>query len=831
MISDNRASRPGPVLRAGLRPRLALMAPVASLALLAGCAAQAPRSEFQPFDSYAEARQRQVEARQRQAEARQRQAEADAARTHVYTVEPAPGAASAAASGATPGTAPGAAPAAAADDPRQALARGENLIQLGTGQFIDNAAARRAAPGAGPTGEVSFNFEGESLHAVVKAILGDFLQQNYVIAPGVQGNVTFSTAKPLRADQALSILEMLLRWNNTTMVWQDGRYTILPVQQALPGNLAPRTGPLQNMRGYEVRAVPLQYISASEMDKLLKPYAKPEAVISVDKARNMLVLAGSRAELDNYLRTVAVFDVDWLAGMSVGIFNMKQTDAVKTVAELEKVFGEGSNTPMAGMFRFMPLEGINAILVITPQPAYLSRVQEWLERLDIGGNQAGQRLYVYDVKNVKAIDLATTLSDIFGAPAPSRRPSSGGSVAPGLESVEVRTVGADGSVNLPKSAPQEKSAASATASLRAGAGAGAGSADAVGMDAGPVVDAQGGIALASSDEVRVSAVEESNAILVLATAAQWESIQHVIERLDTIPLQVHIEAKILQVALTDKLKYGVQWFFENAIGAPDTGFTAAHHALAQNRRIWGDIAGALPGNGLGWSFIGPNAAAMISALDSVSSVNVLSMPSVVALNNKQASITVGEQIPVSSSFINTGISNNSTQTYVQFRDTGITLNVTPRVNPGGLVFLEIDQTDSVPGNRDSAINGNVPVSQRKIKTEVAVQSGQTVLLGGLIKQTEENASSGVPGLHRIPLLGALFGGKTRDKARQELLVMLTPVVIRNGDDASRLTDEYSQQFRALEPLRKTQAQPQPAQPRAGLQPAPPPPLSAPRPTP
>lgn len=746
-----------------MRPRLITAASLALLVLLSGCAAQQPRPAFKPFDSLAEERERK--------------ARAESEQMHVYqaTTEP-----------------------LAQDDVATGNSAGqhENIIQMGTGNFINQEVARRGAPGPGPSGEVSFNFEGESLHAVVKAILGDFLQQNYVIAPGVQGAVTFSTAKPLRADQALSILEMLLRWNNTTMVWQDGRYTILPVQQALPGNLTPRTGPVQNMRGYEVRAIPLQYISALEMEKLIRPYAKPEAVVNVDKARNMLVLAGSRAELDNYLQTIAVFDVDWLAGMSVGVFNLRQTDALKTVVELEKVFGEGSNTPMAGMFRFMPLEGINAILVITPQPAYLTRVQEWLERLDIGGTQAGQRLYVYDVKNVKAMDLASTLSDIFGAPGPTRRSGSSGGVAPGLESVEVRTVGADGSVGMPE-AKSEKST-SQQGGLRLSANANGGSdGDMIVQDGGPIVDDKGGIVLGSSDEIRVSAVEESNSILVLATAAQWESIQHVIERLDTIPLQVHIEAKILQVTLNDKLSYGVQWFFENAI-TPE-----ANRALAQGRGIWGDIAGTGNGTtGLGWSFIGPNAAAIITALDSVTSINVLSMPSVVALNNKEASITVGEQIPVSSSFINTGIGNNSTQTYVQFRDTGITLSVKPRVNPGGLVFMEIDQTDSVPGAPNTAVSGNVAVNQRKIKTEVAVQSGQTVLLGGLIKQTNERLSSGVPGLSRIPILGGLFGSKSRNVARQELLVMLTPVVIRNGDDARRLTDEYSRQFQALEPLRK-----------------------------
>lgn len=227
-----------PQARARRRPSARVLLAMALLVLLAGCAAREPRPVYQPFDSYAESRSGQP-----------------------VQQSPEEGADAASAAG-----------AADEADARGASER-ENLSQPGTGRFINEDAARRAPPGPGPTGEVSFNFEGESLHAVVKAILGDFLQQNYVIAPGVQGNVTFSTAKPLRGDQALSILEMLLRWNNTTMVWQDGRYTILPVQQALPGNLTPRSGPLQNMRGYEVRAVPLQFISAIEMEKLLKPYA------------------------------------------------------------------------------------------------------------------------------------------------------------------------------------------------------------------------------------------------------------------------------------------------------------------------------------------------------------------------------------------------------------------------------------------------------------------------------------------------------------------------------------------------------------------------------
>ncbi len=671
-------------------------------------------------------------------------------------------------------------------------------VKPGTGEFIDTEVARKAPPGAGETGEVTFNFEGESLHAVVKAILGDFLQQNYVIAPGVQGTVTFSTAKPLRGDQALSILEMMLRWNNATLVWQDGRYTVLPVAQALPGNLTPRTGPAANARGYEVRAVPLQYISALEMEKLIKPYAKPEGIVNIDAARNMIVLAGTRAELENYMQTISVFDVDWLAGMSVGVFPLQQAEAAKTVTELEKIFGDGSNTPLAGMFRFMPLEGINAVLVITPQPKYLAQVEEWLTRLDIGGGEAGQRLYVYDVKNVKASDLAATLGDIFGGGSGSGGARadnpSGDNLMPGLEPVEIRTLGTSGNAS-PSSGTEQKQTDAGGNARNADGSRGDGGASG---DGGPVVDSSGGIALGASDEVRVSAVEESNALLVKATAGQWESIRRVIERLDTIPLQVHIEAQIVRVTLNDALDYGVQWYFENGIA--DAPIRAASRA----RNGWGDHLGSLPGTGINWSFIGPDAYTVITALDSISDATVLSAPSLVVLNNKSANINVGTQIPVVSSFFNDNNNNNNNtnqQSYVQFRQTGITLTVTPRVNPGGLVFMEVSQEESAPVAGSDPVGGNQPVDNRSIETEVAVQSGETLVLGGLIKTTEGHSKSGVPGLSRIPILGALFGKQKKENAREELLVLITPRVIRDVNESRRLTEEYSNRFRGMEPLR------------------------------
>ena len=237
----------------------------------------------------------------------------------------------------------------------------------------------------------------------------------------------------------MALLEMVLGWNNARMIWADGRYNIVPADQALAsGNLGPRTGSLASIRGYEVRAVPLHFISATEMEKLLKPYARTNAIVNVDPARNLIVLAGTRDELENYLRTVQIFDVDWLAGMSVGVFPLQQTDATHMVSSLEKAFGDGSKTPVAGMFRFMPLEGINAVLVITPQPKYLDEIQTWIDRLDAGDGQTA-RLYVYEVKNVKASDLSSQIGSLFGIQVQQQTPAP--STMPGLSPVELSDYG------------------------------------------------------------------------------------------------------------------------------------------------------------------------------------------------------------------------------------------------------------------------------------------------------------------------------------------------------------------------------------------------------
>jgi len=663
--------------------------------------------------------------------------------------------------------------------------------EIGSGEFINRRAAAERPKPIGGSGQIAFNFENQALPEVVKAILGELLQESYVIAPGVGGTVTFSTAKPVNKEQAFSILEMLLSWNNAALVFSNGRYSVVPISQAVQGLQVPRWGEADRVRGFSVRAFPLQFVAPGEMEKLLQPYARPGAIIRADTARAMIVLAGNQQELSNYAQTIEIFDVDWLKGMSVGMFRLERVEVAKVVPELQAVFGEQSGSPLAGMFRFVPIDRLNSVMVITPQPEYLEKAREWLERLDRGGDSAGARLYVYDVKNVKATDLAEQLSEIFAGGSSNKSaagvPAASGGVAPGLKPVELSSLNQPGG---PAVAPQA---------------------------AVPSAAAGDGLALAGGDDIKITAVEENNALLIRASPAQYEAVVGAIKRLDTIPLQVHIEAKVVEVSLTDDLRYGVSSFLEGAIGN-NTGANGGGpgRCFGLPLPIGTPVGAPCPqrtairtGSG-GLSYLYSNGlelAGIVDMLQSVGNTRVISSPSLVVLNNKEAKINVGQQIPITTFFNSGAISPGlpgqgqlgQSQGSVQYLQTGTTLTITPRVNPGGLVFMEVSQEVSAPG--PVPVGGsNPPVSTRTVDTEVAVQSGETVLLGGLIREDEGESKGGVPGLSQIPFIGALFGSHSTTSSRTELLVLIKPTVIRNSQEALEVTEEYRKKFKGLKPI-------------------------------
>jgi general secretion pathway protein D len=691
-------------------------------------------------------------------------------------------------------------------------AKPEETVFQGSGQFVKpSSKTETASRPAMADQEVSFNFEATPVPEVVKTILGDLLQETYVIGPGVGGTVTFATARPIKGEQAMAVLEMLLSWSGAALVRKDGQYMVVQTQAAVPGNLAPQLS-APNGTGYSVYAVPLKFISATQMEELLKPYAKQGAVLKADNARSLIVLAGTKPELENYQSVIETFDVDWMAGMSFGLFTLERVEVKDLMPELEAIFGDGAGagagaqSPLAGVVRLLPVERLNAILVITPQPQYLNQVQTWIKRLDRGGTEGGAKLYVYDVQNVKAVDLADRLNEIFtgqaAAPRQERR-TTRGETAPGLGG---QTLGGVSGGN-PFAPPVQRPATPVPTPAAGGAGSGAGK------------------SLLGEQEVKITAVEDNNALLISSTPAQYEIIKTAIRRLDTEPLQVKIEARLLEVSLSGSLSMGIQWWLERAVprSTPDTtttvgttttttfgndggfagiGAMGAPAVLLQNGsrneglRSFSGLGGILTGNGISYIFDGRNARALVTALQTESDVKVLSSPTIMVLNNKQATINVGSQVSRTTGTLSNSATVAGTTTFNEFQDVGINLTVTPRVNPGGLVYLEIDQSQRTPS---PVANG--PIDQKSILTEVAVQSGQTIFLGGLIQETESKSNGGLPGLKNIPLIGGLFGAKTRDSDRTETLILITPTVVEGGSTKMReVTDEYVRRFKGLEPL-------------------------------
>jgi len=651
----------------------------------------------------------------------------------------------------------------------------------GTGVFIDEEAARRAPEVVSAEGEIVLNFEGESIQSVVHTILGEVLQETFVIGPGVSGEVTFSTSKPVSRDELMPILELLLRWNGATMVFTEGRYHILPVSDAIKGHLFPEVGSAERARGYEVRAVPLKFISAAQMAIILEPYVRDGGIVKADDFRQMIFLAGTPEELRNYLKTVEIFDVDWLEGMSVAIFPLQTVDVESIITELETLFGSSAESPLAGMFRFVPLERLGSVMVITFEQEYLYKAEEWIKILDRGAAGAGKQLYVYRVKNLEAPILAGYLTALFGGDPGTRTSNTPqGTLAPGLEAAQVGSV-SDFNANRLGTQQQQQQ-----------------------QQTGRQGEQDGGLLMGDSD-IRITSVLETNSLLIQATQAEYNSVLAAINRIDIEPLQVLIESQVLDVELNEELQFGVNWFLTNnaALIPPSTGDTSS---ILQSA-AWG---GGSAESG-GFNFLAalatplanglPFVQATIAALDEVTDVRSLAAPSLLVRNNATATITVGTQVPVQSSAISTG--NNNVVSSAQYVSTGITLTVTPRINPGGLVYMDISQDVSRPGARDPDIStsGNPPINNKSVTSQVAVQSGQTVFLGGLISEQDSRGRSGVPYLSRIPVVGYLFGSKTKAKSRSETLVMITPTVVENVVDLKEVSLDMEKEFSRVPPLK------------------------------
>ena len=645
-------------------------------------------------------------------------------------------------------------------------------------------------------------FEEAPLAEVVSLILREIAKVDYIIHPPISGTVTLATQGEISADQAVLLLEAALQANGLQMardtrgVYHIGKAEaikgIVPALRQVGG-----AGPLPP--GYGAIVVPLKFIGASEMASILRPMAPPEALVRVDSVRNLLVLVGTRTQAEGWLDIVSTFDVDMLKGMSVGVFPLKHvsTREVEAALRLLSLGGAappaaqtgaaggarptdpasaalGTSFPLSGALRVLPIERINSIMVVTPRAAYLDEARRWIEKLDQpGGNSPEAQLFVYPVQNGNAKHLANVLNGLFGngTPAPVQQTTNSG-IAPGLQQTTTNTTGFSS----------------------AGMGISTGAMGAAGRTGGTggtsALQGSGLSTVSLNAGLRVMADEINNAVLVYGTRGEFEKIEMTLRRLDIPPTQVLIEASIIEVTLTDDLKYGLQWIFTDKArgGLSGTG-------------VLGTAAGAAFGaTPAGFSYTLRNTLgdvrAVISALADKSLVKVISSPSLMVLDNHTATIAVGNQQPIKvGDTITAGgvISSN-----IQYKDTGVSLAVTPSVNAGNMVTMQINQSVTDVGQVDAATLQR-SFLQRQFASKVAVRSGETLVLGGLIRDNTTNGKSGLPGLQDIPLLGNLFGTNASSTNRTELLVVITPRVVRTEQDMRQLGQELKDRMKTLYP--------------------------------
>lgn len=660
---------------------------------------------------------------------------------------------------APPGASPSsstAAPSGPIADPSTQQHAAAPVVLRGTGVLarVPSPAAPHAKAPADGEG-FQLNFVDTDIAAVVASVIGDGLGLPYSVDPQVKGNITLQATRPLSRDEIPAALEAALRLQGAALLAVNGGYSVVPMKDAARQVSGFRAAGDRHA-GYGIQIVPLQYVSAADMEKVLKPFAPEGAILRADESRNLLVLAGSSQEIGTLLAVVETFDVDWLAGMSFEIYPLQYAEARTLADELAHVF-EDQKSPIGSLVKLVPLARLNSIVVMTHQPQYLQKIEAWIKQLDVGTTAPGRRLYVFDVQNGKAKDLASSLSRILSLPVDSSDTDHGDT---GGSASALSTIG--GTASQPAAYGETRSTPPTARSTRGESGA----------------TGVGGMKIVPN--------EESNSLLIFASADEYALIEKALTRLDVEPIQVLIEASLAEVTLNDELRFGLQWAYQSGSG-PITLSQSAGGAIAQQ----------FPG--FSYLYTGSKSIqAVLSSLETLTNVNVISSPKLLVLNNHEAQLQVGDQVPIATqSSVSTVGSNAPIVNSVQLLDTGVILRVTPRVNKNGLVLLDIAQevSDVVPTT--SSTIDSPTIQQRKLSSSVAVHDGETIAMGGLIRDSRSKSRGGIPLLTRIPVLGALFGSTDNTHTRTELVVLLTPHVLRSGKEAAAMMEELHEEFRAL----------------------------------
>lgn len=705
-----------------------------------------------------------------------------------------------------------------------------------------------AAGGAEDADGVTLNFEDTPVTAVAKVILGDYLGVGYTIDPRVQGTISLSSGRPVPKSQLLFILESALRTSNAVLVHDSAGYRIVPADDAIGSGSIERAGAGRETEpGFGLSVVPLKHVSVQTITKLLESFATKPGAIRAEPSKNLIIVLGNGIERRTAVDTILSFDEDWMRGQSVGIFPVHNSTPEPVIAELEKILDSGEEGLSQHMVKLQAISRMNAVLVVARKPELLSAAEKWIKRLD-GSSVASTGVKVYKVRYGDCRQIAKLLTDLFlgGGGASIESPLNQiapGAGASGLTSASGAAgqsgfgtqggglgggglgggglggggLGGGGLGGSPGGQPGyggptgglgggggssgglgagQSQSQGPFGALGAGAGQGAAGQGAEGAGGGGGGGALGG-GLGGGKPilagVRILPDVPNNSVVIYANAESYKIIERALVQLDRPLAQVAIDVTIAEVALNNTLNYGVQFFLGN-LNIPSI------HAVGVE--ALNTPTGALPSPGSGFNFMIGNKLTphvIINALNHYTTTKILSNPSLVVLDNQVAALQVGDTVPIQTQQSQSTVALAPVINSISYQNTGIILSFRPHVHANGNVNLEIDQEISACKNCLTAVNTpNLTPSftDRHVKSSIQVPNGQTVLLAGLVQETQSGERDGVPFIEQVPIIGEAFT-PTNSKGldRSELIIFIRPQVIRDGLDASNVAEELRSKMR------------------------------------
>ena len=617
-------------------------------------------------------------------------------------------------------------------------------------------------------GGYTLDFENTPISAAARAVLGDILNVGYVIDPRAQGTISLSSARPVAKKDVLFAFENALKTNNLMLARDPVGYRIAPAGDGVVGAVDRADSRAGVEAGYGLTVAPLQFVSAPTMLKLMEGFSARPDMVRGDPSGRMLLVVGSGVERQAAVEMIRNFDVDWLRGQSVGVYPVRNSAPETMIAELEKIMDSGEGGIGRDMVKFQAMPGHNAVLAVAARPELLRSAAAWISRLD-NAPVGGAGVKVYRLRYGDAKQIAELLTKTFGA-ASASTDSAASQIAPDSGAATLTAVD-----RLTGGAKTD----TAAAALRTAA------------EASQTNSPYGGLVAAKFDAaanvsgVRITPDVPNNAILVYANEEMARTVERAIAELDRPKLQVAIDVTIAEVTLTNELTYGVQFYLKGHYGS--IGNTTGSDSV---------VSPTLPG----FNFIVGNSVSpqvILSALRQYTDVKILSNPSLVVVDNQTATLEVGDEVPVSTGAASVLSSNNAVVNTIDYKNTGIILRVQPRVNSNGAVLLDIEQeisgvVDSANSSASSSSSGATltpTISTRKVKSELSVADDQTVLLAGLVSETQNNMRSGLPVLDQIPVLGDAFANNDKTVQRTELVLFIRPQIIRNSADAANVAEE------------------------------------------